>query len=135
MIFNTRGRGTPGFSAPEQLAGEPASRAHDIYAFGATLYFLLTGQPPRLRPGERGLVHQRDLIPVDVLRAQRFPAAAPVPAHWLAPLHSCLAWDPANRPESIELVAALLTTTSAPPPNAFGKLATSLFRWLKRAEA
>ena len=39
-------RGTPQFSAPEQLRGEQLDVRADIYAVGATLYYLLTGQPP-----------------------------------------------------------------------------------------
>ena len=38
--------GTPQFAAPEQLRGEPLDVRADIYAVGATLYYLLTGQPP-----------------------------------------------------------------------------------------
>jgi hypothetical protein len=38
--------GTPGFMAPEQLRGEPATRACDVYALGGTLYHVLAGEPP-----------------------------------------------------------------------------------------
>jgi hypothetical protein len=38
--------GTPQFAAPEQLRGEPLDVRADIYAVGATLYYLLIGQPP-----------------------------------------------------------------------------------------
>lgn len=38
--------GTPGFVAPEQARGEPASAASDIAALGATLHFAATGHSP-----------------------------------------------------------------------------------------
>jgi serine/threonine protein kinase len=38
--------GTPQFAAPEQLRGDPLDVRADIYAVGATLYYLLTGRPP-----------------------------------------------------------------------------------------
>lgn len=44
----TRGLGTPGHAAPEQLLGEPAAAtpASDIYSLGTVLYEVLTGKSP-----------------------------------------------------------------------------------------
>lgn len=38
--------GTPGYAAPEQLAGQTADARTDIYCLGATMYHLLTGKDP-----------------------------------------------------------------------------------------
>jgi hypothetical protein len=39
--------GTPGFMAPEILAGTPGNAQSDIYSLAAALYFALTGKTPR----------------------------------------------------------------------------------------
>ncbi|MGE0399094.1 MAG: serine/threonine-protein kinase [Kofleriaceae bacterium] len=39
--------GTPGFMAPEVVAGAPASVASDIYGLAASIYFALTGTTPK----------------------------------------------------------------------------------------
>ena len=37
---------TPAYVAPEQATGQPAVPASDIYALGAIVYEMLTGEPP-----------------------------------------------------------------------------------------
>jgi WD40 repeat protein len=38
--------GTPGFMSPEQLRGETVDAKSDVYALGATLYYVLARRPP-----------------------------------------------------------------------------------------
>ena len=40
------GGGTPGYRAPELAAGEPATRASDVYGLAATAFALLSGSAP-----------------------------------------------------------------------------------------
>jgi len=43
--------GSPGYTSPEQVAGEPIGPAADLWSLGATLYFAVEGQPPFRRDG------------------------------------------------------------------------------------
>ncbi|MEN1729464.1 MAG: serine/threonine-protein kinase, partial [Pseudomonadota bacterium] len=50
---------TPGFSAPEQLKGEPVSTTSDVYSLGAVLRWMLREPPPSDQPD--GAPRQRKL--------------------------------------------------------------------------
>ena len=97
--------GTPDFLAPEQ-ARDPAgvdTRA-DVYALGATLFYLLTGRVPydAATPAEKLVRHLTDPPPdLSLLRPDAPPELERV-VHW------CLAKRPAARPQTpAELAAAL----------------------------
>ncbi|MEZ4358539.1 MAG: SUMF1/EgtB/PvdO family nonheme iron enzyme [Kofleriaceae bacterium] len=104
--------GTPRYLAPELWRGEPASAQSDLFAFGALLHELLTGQP-RFPQRER-----------DALREAIAMASPPAPAPTrdetgalevgLAELAAeCLARERAARPESVDDVVARLERIAA----------------------
>ena len=74
--------GTPGFSAPEVLAGEALSPAADVYSLAALVVYLLTGTVPRL-----GAAWPAELTAGGHARLERV-------------LRSGLTWDPLGRPWS-----------------------------------
>ena len=51
-LQNTLRALTPDYASPEQVAGLPITAATDIYGLACVLYHLLTGKPPRRRPGQ-----------------------------------------------------------------------------------
>ncbi|MGB0114191.1 MAG: AAA family ATPase [Ilumatobacteraceae bacterium] len=74
--------GTPGFSAPEVLAGEALTPAADVYSLAALTVFLLTGIVPKL-----GAAWPSALVDGDLVRLERT-------------LRRGLTWDPLGRPWS-----------------------------------
>jgi eukaryotic-like serine/threonine-protein kinase len=102
-------QGTPQFAAPEQLRGEALDVRADIYAVGATLYYLLTGRAP---------FEARDLREL-VARATNEPPMAPrlirrdIPSGLAAVVLQCLAKSPADRPASYAALAEALRPFSS----------------------
>jgi serine/threonine-protein kinase len=105
--------GTPGFMAPELALGrgEVDGRA-DLYAVGCVAYWLLTGH--QVFKGETPvatlLAHVRDEpLPPSARTELRIPAALD------NAILSCLAKDPAARPQTADDLVALLDAIDLPP--------------------
>jgi len=93
--------GTPHYFAPEIWRGEPATIATDIYALGATYYYLLTGRPPLDGSTIAGLsaAHQRqEVVAPPELSADVATACMRV-------VRRCMAKSPGERFESARAVA------------------------------
>ncbi|MEV6324453.1 protein kinase [Nocardia sp. NPDC051787] len=87
--------GTPAYTAPEVIRGEPPSVRSDIYGLGATLFAALTGHAAFERQAGESMVAQFVRItsePVPDLRS------AGVPAMVCDVLEAAMATDPADRP-------------------------------------
>jgi len=100
--------GTVGYMAPEQVRGEPADHRADLFALGAILHEMLTGQRPFHRPTAvetMNAILKED--PPDLSGAPRpvSPALERIVSH-------CLEKDPAARFQSAQDVAFNLEALS-----------------------
>jgi hypothetical protein len=108
--------GTPGYHAPEQVAGGQATSASDLYALGVVAYECLAGARPFTGTAvEMAVAHRDRPLP---------PLPPSVPVDVSALVDDLTAKDPARRPASaaqVALRAALLrdgrrATTGGPHP-------------------
>jgi len=124
--------GTSTYMSPQQMDGRLPQVTDDIYALGATLYDLLTSQPPFF---SGDIPHQVRSLPVQPIeeRLAELGITNPVPPAVAAMIMACLAKGPADRPQSARAVAewiglqpatraatadsaAQVSTTAAPAP-------------------
>ncbi|HET9692470.1 MAG TPA: serine/threonine-protein kinase [Acidimicrobiales bacterium] len=103
---------TVAYTAPEVLAGGPATPLSDVYALGATLDAALRGGPAfAARDGEPAIG-----LAVRVVRDEVPPLAAPgVPPALAALAARAMAKDPAHRPPSAAALRAELEAVASTP--------------------
>jgi eukaryotic-like serine/threonine-protein kinase len=98
--------GTASYMSPEQAKGKPVDQRADIYAFGAVLYEMLTGN--RLHGGETTTE-----VLASVIKEE--PQWDKVPAQVQKLLRRCLEKDPQKRLRHIGDVMALVEDVAPPP--------------------
>lgn len=90
-------------TAPEQRAGRSVDHRADVWAVGAILHWMLAGRPPASGVTDASLVG--------------------VPAVVAGAIESCLAPDPAKRPQSVDEFAQTIGSYASSPPERFEALA------------
>ena len=104
--------GTPSFAPPEQLKAETVDVRSDIYAVGATLFYLLTGKVPF--GGSNPVQVISSVLSEKPGYLTELARAAPPRLRKL--ILSCMAKDPARRPQTYaELESRLRVFSSAVP--------------------
>ncbi len=96
--------GTADYLAPEQAVGGRVDERADLYALGCVLTTLLTGAPPYHGDTPVATMMQHAHEPVPDVRLLRPDA----PADLVDLVGHLLAKDPADRPQSADVVAAML---------------------------
>ncbi|MBI4865818.1 MAG: serine/threonine protein kinase [Candidatus Wallbacteria bacterium] len=104
--------GTLPYTAPELLAGSPASRQSDLFAAAVVAYEMLSGK----RPFDAQQLMLAAAVPGSS-RGLPAPPMTRVPAPLAGLLASCLESDPRRRPESASAVAATLNEMLAAAPS------------------
>jgi hypothetical protein len=95
--------GTPGYLAPEAVAGEVPGPAADVYALGVVIFELVSGRRPFADP-DLAAVFRRQLTEA----APRLGTVAPgVPAGLEALVAACLEREPGRRPAASRVVELL----------------------------
>ncbi|AII10852.1 serine/threonine-protein kinase [Rhodococcus opacus] len=89
--------GSPAFTAPEVLSGEPPTVASDVYGLGSTLFCLITGHAAFERRSGEQIIAQ--FLRIASESAPSLPAAG-LPSDVRAAVESAMARDPDRRPST-----------------------------------
>ncbi|MFJ3636595.1 class IV lanthionine synthetase LanL [Streptomyces sp. NPDC090112] len=103
--------GTPGFSAPERLAGAPVAPTADYYSLGATVCFVLAGKVPNLLPEEPATRPPEDRLAAWLTACD---ATLGLPAALHETILGLMRDDPAERWDPSRARAALRRGTGTP---------------------
>ena len=123
--------GTPQYMSPEQAMGERSIDARsDIYALGAVLYEMFTGEPPFTGPTMQAIVARLLAETPRGIRVQRKAVSQSVEAAVLRALEKLPADRFANADEFTRALRGGAETVSAPPARTAGSAAT---RWGERS--
>lgn len=97
--------GTPGYSSPEQAAGDPVDGRGDVYALGCLMYEMMTGEPPYMAQSARALLVKILMDPVPSPRRLREEISEQIDAT----IRRALAKEPEDRFATAAEMATAMT--------------------------
>ena len=106
--------GTPDYMAPEQALGHQVDHRADIYATGVILYEMVAGRRPFVASSAREVMVQH--LTTTPCRPSRLNPAGQIPEELEELILSCLAKEPAHRPQEIREVEQRLRDILAQLP-------------------
>lgn len=108
VFTNSFGGGTPRYSSPEQLQGQPLRLNTDLWSFGAILYEVFTGHQ-LFSPGSGAAnTAQADLEIFNKIVHGDVQNLGRMPEKWRKVAERCLVVDPGKRAKSAEELLTLL---------------------------
>jgi serine/threonine-protein kinase len=113
--------GTPHYMAPELFNGEPATAASDVYALGACLFVMLTGQVPYPCGSIQALAERVQDESLPDFRQ----LGVEVPLEIADCIDQLMSKTPANRPSDAGEALQLLTAVAGDVPDVESLLATA----------
>ncbi|MFA5058456.1 MAG: bifunctional serine/threonine-protein kinase/formylglycine-generating enzyme family protein, partial [Opitutaceae bacterium] len=121
--------GTPPYMSPQQTMGEKAVPFDDIYSIGATIYDLLTGEPPFFR----GAIREQTLAKVpptmSARRQELEHPGKPIPPEWEKAVAACLAKDATARPPTARALREMLEGKPVTPAEERGSGRSPGLKW------
>ncbi len=98
----------PTYASPELLRGEPLDPRTDVYALGAILYRMISGEPPFIGATAASVVHAHKHAPIPSLRESRARVGATVSEELDALVTRCLAKSKLERfPDVVAVMSAM----------------------------
>ncbi len=114
--------GTLAYMGPERFSASPAPIiASDVWSLGATMYEVMTGNPPF---GEHGGVLQKNGADIPLIEDPQYPEELK------QVVYQCLATNPWDRPTAREIADATMPFARHEDPNHTNPLSSSLSRSL-----
>ena len=99
---------TPGYTSPEQAAGNPVDRRSDVYSMAVTLYRVLAGRLPfQDARGQPLALLAKHIYNAPTMLAKA-AGTADIPVGVAAVVEGALSKDPAKRPQTMEAFADAL---------------------------